>query len=53
MQRAAGRQHLPYAAFTRKAVKYVSFTEEDVMGAKRERYGVYHPTSGEGARDAK
>jgi len=25
----------------------------DVMGAKRERYGVYNPTSGEGARDAK
>ena len=53
MQSADGRLHLTYAAFTRKAVKYVSFTEEDVMGAKRERYGVYNPTSGEGARDAK
>lgn len=53
MQSADGRLHLTYAAFTRKAVKYVSFTETDVMGAKRERYGVYNPTSGEGARDAK
>lgn len=53
MQSADGRLHLTYAAFTRKAVKYVSFTEADVMGAKRERYGVYNPTSGEGARDAK
>lgn len=53
MQSADGRLHLTYAAFTRKAVKYVSFTEEDVMGKKRERYGVYNPTSGEGARDAK
>lgn len=53
MQGADGRMHLAYAAFTRKAVKYVSFTEADVMGAKRERYGVYNPTSGEGARDAR
>lgn len=53
MQSADGRLHLTYAAFTRKAVKYVSFTEADAMGAKRERYGVYNPTSGEGARDAK
>ena len=53
MQSADGRLHLTYAAFTRKAVKYVSFPEADVMGAKRERYGVYNPTSGEGARDAK
>lgn len=53
MQSADGRLHLTYAAFTRKAVKYVSFTEADVMGAKRERYGVYNPTSGEGARDVK
>ena len=53
MQGADGRLHLTYAAFTRKAVKYVSFTEADVMGAKRERYGVYNPTNGEGARDAR
>lgn len=52
MQSADGRMHLAYAAFTRKAVKYVSFTEADVMGKKRERYGVYNPTSGEGARNA-
>lgn len=53
MQSADGRLHLTYAAYTRKCVKYVSFTEEDVMGSKRERYGVYNPTSGEGARDAR
>ncbi len=53
MQSADGRLHLTYAAYTRKCVKYVSFTEEDVMGAKRETYGVYNPTSGEGARDAR
>ena len=52
MQGADGRIHLTYAAYTRKNVKYVSFTEEDVMGEKRERYSVYNPTSGEGARDA-
>ena len=50
MEGADGRLHLAYAAFTRKAVKYVSFTEEDIMGKKRERVGIYNPTSGEGAR---
>ena len=51
MQSADGRLHLSYAAYTRVAVKYVSFTEADVMGEKRERYSVYNPTSGEGARE--
>lgn len=51
MQSADGRLHLTSAAFTRVAVKYVSFTEEDVIGDKRERYSVYNPTSGEGARE--
>lgn len=51
MQSKDGRLHLTSAAFTRVAVKYVSFTEEDVMGEKRERYSVYNPTSGEGARE--
>lgn len=45
MQSKDGRLHLAYAAFTRKTVKYVSFTEEDVMGAKRERVGLYNPTA--------
>jgi len=51
MQSKDGRLHLTSAAFTRVAVKYVSFYEEDVMGEKRERYSVYNPTSGEGARE--
>ena len=33
------------AAFTRKAIKYVAFTEADVMGAKRETVGLYNPTA--------
>lgn len=45
MQSADGRIHLTYAAFTRKAIKYVSFTEADVMGAKRETVGLYNPTA--------
>ena len=50
MQSSDGRLHLTYAAYTRKCIKYVSFTEEDVAGAKRERVGVYNPTSGEGTK---
>ncbi len=38
-----GRIHLTYAAFTRKAIKYVSFTEADVLGTKRETVGLYNP----------
>lgn len=45
MQSRDGRIHLAYAAFTRKGVKYVSFTEEDVLGAKRESVGLYNPTA--------
>ena len=45
MQSADGRLHLAYAAFTRKGIKYMSFTEEDVLGAKRERVGLYNPTA--------
>lgn len=45
MQGADGRIHLTYAAFTRKAIKYVSFMESDVMGARRERVGLYNPTA--------
>ncbi|WP_312502627.1 sialidase family protein [Lacrimispora sp.] len=50
MQSTDGRLHLTYAAYTRKCIKYVSFTEEDVIGAKREYVGVYNPTSGEGTK---
>ena len=45
MQSKDGRLHLAYAAYTRKGVKYVSCTEEDVMGKKRERVGLYNPTA--------
>lgn len=50
MQSSDGRLHLTYAAYTRKCVKYISFTEEDIIGAKRESVGVYNPTSGEGTK---
>ncbi|MGB4588582.1 MAG: sialidase family protein [Clostridiaceae bacterium] len=50
MQSSDGRLHLTYAAYTRQCVKYVSFTEEDVIGKKREYMGVYNPTSGEGTK---
>ena len=50
MQSTNGRLHLTYAAYTRKCIKYISFNEEDVLGAKREHAGVYNPTSGEGTK---
>ena len=45
MQGRDGRLHLAYAAYTRAGVKYMQFTEEDVMGAKREKVGLYNPTA--------
>ena len=45
MQAGDGRLHLAYAYQTRRGVKWMSFTEEDVMGAKRGA-GVYNPTAG-------
>ena len=45
MQARDGRLHLAYAYQTRRGVKWMSFTEEDVMGAKRGA-GVYNPTAG-------
>ena len=45
MQGQNGSLHLAYAAWTRKGVKYVRFTEQDVMGKKRERVGLYNPTA--------
>ncbi len=45
MQSRDGRLHLAYAARTRKGIKYLSFTEEAVMGQKRERVGLYNPTA--------
>ncbi|KIR01449.1 Glycosyl hydrolase [Lachnospiraceae bacterium TWA4] len=45
MQSKDGRLHLAYAYKSRIGVKYVSFTEKDVMGEKRERVGLYNPTA--------
>ena len=45
MQGRDGRLHLAFAYKDRAGVKYMSFTEEDVMGKKRETVGLYNPTS--------
>lgn len=45
MQDRDGRLHLAFAYKTRIGVKYMSFTEEDVMGTKRETVGLYNPTA--------
>ena len=45
MQGRDGRLHLAFAYKDRLSVKYMSFTEEDVMGKKRETVGLYNPTS--------
>lgn len=50
MQTKDGLIHLAYAAWTRDAMKYVRFTEEDVLGEKRERVGLYNPTAAQGCK---
>ena len=50
MQTKDGMIHLAYAAWTRDAMKYVRFTEEDVLGEKRERVGLYNPTAAQGCK---
>ena len=45
MQGKDGRLHLAFAYKNRIGIKYMGFTEEDVMGAKRETAGFYNPTS--------
>lgn len=47
MQSKDGYLHLAFAYKNRIGVKYMKFTETDVMGLKRENVGVYNPTSGE------
>ncbi len=49
MQAADGMLHLAYAYQTRRGVKWVTLSEEDVMGAVRGE-STYNPTSGEGCR---
>ncbi len=45
MQTHDGMLHLVYAAYTRAGIKYVRTTEQDVMGSRRERVGLYNPTA--------
>lgn len=45
MQSRDGRLHLSFAYQNRSGIKWMSFTEENVMGTKRERSGRYNPTS--------
>ena len=45
MQSRDGMLHLAYAAYTRKGVKYMRFSEEAVLGKKREKVGLYNPTA--------
>ena len=50
MQGKDGTLHLAYAAHTRQGIKYVRFREEDVLGARRERVGLYNPTAAQGTK---
>ncbi len=45
MQGRDGRLHLAFAYKTRIGVKYMTFSEADVMGEKRETAGLYNPTA--------
>ena len=45
MQGRDGGLYLVFAYSTRRSVKWMSFTEEDVAGAKREVIGLYNPTA--------
>ncbi|MBP0969273.1 MAG: exo-alpha-sialidase [Oscillospiraceae bacterium] len=45
IQSRDGMIHIAYAYKTREGVKWMSFSEEDVMGKKRETTGRYNPTS--------
>ena len=44
-RKGMGMLHLAYAARTRQGIKYVRFSEQDVLGAKRETVGLYNPTA--------
>lgn len=45
MQDKDGNLHLAFAYKNRIGVKYMKFTEADVMGEKRETTGLYNPTA--------
>ncbi len=39
---------LAFVAWTRQTIKWMRFTEADVMGEKREKVGLYNPTAAKG-----
>lgn len=45
IQGGDGKLHLAFAYKSRIGVKYMRFSEEDVMGSKRETVGLYNPTA--------
>lgn len=45
IQSRDGALHLAYAAGTRAGIQYIRTTEAEVMGARRERTGLYNPTA--------
>ena len=45
MQSKDGMLHLAFAYQTRRGVKWMTFSEQDVIGKKRETVGVYNPTA--------
>lgn len=45
MQSRDGMLHLAFAYKNRIGIKYMTFSEADVMGAKREKVGLYNPTA--------
>lgn len=45
MQSADGMLHLAYAYQTRRGIKWMTFREADIIGAKRETVGLYNPTA--------
>ena len=45
MQARDGQIHLVFAYRSRSGIKWMSFTENDVMGKKRETVGIYNPTA--------
>ena len=45
MQSRDGKLQLAFAYRTRIGMKWMSFTEQDVMGDKRQTEGIYNPTA--------
>lgn len=45
MQGKDGMLHLAFAYKNRIGIKYMTFSEEDIMGKKREKVGLYNPTA--------